>query len=261
MTTIKVNSLLFSECIPEWSWDTRKNVLQDYDLWYISGGEGILKASTGEFKLGQGSCFILRPGEGYLATHNPKKPLTVYAVHFNFSSSAQLLPFSLVIEDTLFFETLCKRIFESEEKTREVWMLAILHEYVETNKLKTIHFTLNQKRTRQIQEYIKKHFEDSLPLDKLAGIVFLSRNQTTRIFKEVTGRTIQEYVLRERIIHARALLLQSTLPIKRVAQLCGYQDQGFFCRHFKRISGITPNSFRKGYRVGKFQEISKNPDI
>ncbi|NQT58711.1 MAG: helix-turn-helix transcriptional regulator [Bacteroidetes bacterium] len=263
MTRIKVNSLFFSECIPEWSWDTRRNILQDYDLWYVSRGEGVLRASNRVFRLGRGSCFVLRPGEGYLATHDPENPLSVYAVHFDYSSPDQLLPFTHTIEDTLFFETLCKRLIESDEENREAWMQAVLHEYIDTYKQKTSYLSLNQKRTRQLQEYIKNHLESALPLNALADIIYLSTNQTTRVFKQVTGETIQDYILKERISQARTLLRQSTLPIKRIAQLCGYNDPGFFCRHFKRISGTTPNGFRYGQRVtqGVTQSTARKKEL
>jgi AraC-like DNA-binding protein len=251
MLEIKVKSVSYYECIPEWSWETQQNPLIDYDLWYISKGKGYLNTPHGSFKLCPGQCFILRPGEGYLANHDPKDPLIVYAVHFDSNKRNQVFPFSHLIEDTLFFEKLCKKLLESEESIREIWMCSILNEYTESFKRKVYIPTLNEERTIQLKNYIKKHLHKTISLDMLAKIVFLSRNQTTRIFKIVTGETIQSYILKERISYAENLLLHSNLPIKRIAQLCGYGEQNFFSHHFKRETGTTPGLYRSTGGKGK----------
>jgi len=251
MLQIKIKSVIYSECIPEWSWDTRHSPLIDYDLWYISKGKGYLNTPHGSFKLGPGRCFILRPGEGYLGKHDPEFPLSVYAAHFDFNIRNHEFPFSHLIEDTLFFGKLCKKLLESEGSIREVWMLSILNEYTESLKQKVYIPTLNEYRTIQLKDYIKKHLHETISLDNLAKIIFLSRNQTTRVFKNVTGETIQDYIVKERIYYSETLLLHSNLPIKRIAQLCGYGDQNLFFRHFKRKAGTTPGLYRNTRGKGK----------
>ena len=195
MISVKVKSVLYTECVPEWNWDTRRDPLKDYDLWYIARGEGLLKTSHGSFSLGWGCCFILRPGEGFLVTHNRQKPLAVYAAHFDFTSSSDSLPFAQIIEDIHFFEKLFRRLVESEEIYRGIWISAILNEYLEVYKRKIYRPTLNEERAGKIKKYIKTHLEEHLSLDKLSELVFLSRNQTTRVFKEITGETIQDYII------------------------------------------------------------------
>ncbi|MBL7005655.1 MAG: helix-turn-helix domain-containing protein [Spirochaetia bacterium] len=248
-TKIKINSLLYSECVAEWSWDTRKNVLIDYDLWYIAKGTGTLRTDSAVFNLSQGSCFILQPGKGYLATHNPDDPLTVYAVHFELCSSPDPeLPFAIKLDDFVFFEKLCRRLVESDEQHREIWMYAILDVYVRTYESKTTRLTVNQERVVKIKHFIEENLdnlENKLCLDEISASIFLSRNQCSRVFKQVAGVTIQDYILKKRLEKAAALLLQSNLPIKSIARLCGYSDPTFFCRQFKKIQACTPQEFRK----------------
>jgi len=246
MLLIKINSLLYSECVAEWSWDTRKNVLIDYDLWYIAKGQGTLRTDSEVFNLSQGSCFILRPGKGYLATQNPDNPLTVYAVHFELLSSPDReIPFALILDDFVFFEELCRKLLQADEQNREIWMHAILDVYLQTYDSKMIQLTVNQERTLKIKHFIEDNLESKLNLDDISASVFLSRNQCSRIFKQVTGTTIQDYILKKRLEKAAALLLQSNLPIKTVARLSGYSDPAFFCRQFKKFQTCTPQEFRK----------------
>jgi AraC family transcriptional regulator, arabinose operon regulatory protein len=246
MFTLKINSLLYSECVAEWSWDTRKNLLVDYDLWFVTKGQGTLRTDSEVFNLSQGSCFILRPGKGYLATHNPDYPLTVYAVHFELLTIPDReLPFALILNDFVFFEELCRKLLQADEFNREIWMNAILDVFVRSYDSKTIRLTVNQKRTLKIRHFIEENLISKLSLDDISASIFLSRNQCSRIFKQVTGETIQNYILKKRLEKASALLLQSNLPIKSVARLSGYSDPAFFCRQFKKFQTYTPQEFRR----------------
>jgi AraC-like DNA-binding protein len=66
-----------------------------------------------------------------------------------------------------------------------------------------------------------------------------------RRFREATGTALHEYVLQRRIARARALLGDTDLPIKAVAERLGYQDVYFFTRQFRQRVGVPPAAYRR----------------
>jgi AraC-like DNA-binding protein len=66
-----------------------------------------------------------------------------------------------------------------------------------------------------------------------------------RRFKEATGLTLHAYVLQARIARARALLGETDLPLKNIAERLGYENVYFFARQFKQQVGVPPGVYRR----------------
>ena len=64
-------------------------------------------------------------------------------------------------------------------------------------------------------------------------------------FKEETGCTYQEYLMRIRIQEACRLLVNTDKKVSEIAELVGYTDVDFFYQTFRKHMGKTPNAFRK----------------
>jgi AraC-like DNA-binding protein len=79
----------------------------------------------------------------------------------------------------------------------------------------------------------------------LARLCRLSEAHFYRKFKQATGSTPIDWLRRERINHARRRLLESSDPIKQIAEQVGYNDPFFFSRDFKRYTGVAPKNYRK----------------
>ncbi|SFE75917.1 Helix-turn-helix domain-containing protein [Paenibacillus catalpae] len=63
-------------------------------------------------------------------------------------------------------------------------------------------------------------------------------------FKCIVGISYNDYVTRVRIERSKELLRTTTLKIARISQLVGYEDQGYFCNVFKKVTGVSPSSYR-----------------
>jgi AraC family transcriptional regulator len=100
---------------------------------------------------------------------------------------------------------------------------------------------------QHVVEYIQEHLDHSLTLDELAKVVGMSPYHFTRRFKQSTGLTPHQYILRARIECAKTLLLEEEPIIELVTRL-GFADQSHFTRTFKRLVGMTPGAFIQQYR-------------
>lgn len=93
--------------------------------------------------------------------------------------------------------------------------------------------------------YLKDNFSEKLNLARVSDTVFLSKNYFCRIFKEVTGVTVFDYIQKLRINKACDLLLKDKASITDIAGEVGYCDYRYFIRVFKKATGKTPSEYRR----------------
>lgn len=102
----------------------------------------------------------------------------------------------------------------------------------------------NVERFAPVFDYIDRHFKDELSVELLAGIAGLSRFHFSRLFKELCGRTVTEYITTTRLNIADDLLRRSPLSVSEVAAATGFNDIYYFSRTFKKHKHVSPSSIR-----------------
>lgn len=107
---------------------------------------------------------------------------------------------------------------------------------------------LTAKRNAQLLQtlhtYIAAHVDADLSLPALAQTVFLSPVYLSRLYKQLTGSNLSEYVQSVRLKHARSLLEHSSVRVSDIAYQSGFESAAHFSRTFKKAFGITPQEYR-----------------
>ncbi|UUZ84941.1 helix-turn-helix domain-containing protein [Paenibacillus sp. P26] len=98
----------------------------------------------------------------------------------------------------------------------------------------------------EIKAYINHNFMGPLTVESIAQAFFVSNVYLSRAFKGEFGLTITEYIQHLRMERAKTWILDHQTPIKTVAEMCGYEDVGYFYRVFKKHFGVAPGEMRKG---------------
>lgn len=110
---------------------------------------------------------------------------------------------------------------------------------------------LGKRLLAQSREYIDARLGDRFSAADVAAYVGMSADHFTRIFKQCTGMTPHQFVIRCRVDRATRLLSETNKPIVQISYECGFADQVHLTRVFGRIVGTTPAAFRK-QKKGQF---------
>lgn len=94
-------------------------------------------------------------------------------------------------------------------------------------------------------DYIDAHVEDGVDSDKLAEIGSFSKSHFFKLFVLNTGYTPMNYVLRRKLHFAAKRMISEKEKIVDIACRFGFESHDVFSRAFKRVYGVTPESYRR----------------
>ena len=98
-------------------------------------------------------------------------------------------------------------------------------------------------------EYVARHLDTPLSLERLASVAGMDLFRFARAFKQSTGSSPHRYLLEARISLAKELLARSVpSPSRRSPCRTGFATPSHFSVTFRRIAGVTPRAFRAGLR-------------
>ena len=99
----------------------------------------------------------------------------------------------------------------------------------------------------EIQEYINNHLDDDLSLTRLGELVHLNPSYLSRLYKQLTGIGLSDYIAQQRIAKAKKLLTESRMKISDITTSVGYNSAIAFTRFFKKAVGVTPQDYRDNF--------------
>jgi two-component system, response regulator YesN len=101
-----------------------------------------------------------------------------------------------------------------------------------------------ERRNQEIVSYLRTYYMEDISLEKLSKMFFLTREHISRTFKKETGMTLSKFVTQLRINQAKSWLLETEESIYSIATMLGYQDEKYFSKLFKKVTGMTPFEYR-----------------
>jgi transcriptional regulator GlxA family with amidase domain len=100
---------------------------------------------------------------------------------------------------------------------------------------------------RRTLDWAVEHLDEPLAVADLAERSLMSPRSFARRFRQVTGTSPHQWLLRQRVILAQRLLETTDEPVERVAQLAGFGAAATLRMHFQRIVHTTPQAYRRAF--------------
>lgn len=235
-----------------------QKTLNHYVLHCITSGKGFYTINNQTYHLSAGDCFLLLPDVPVLYQADLKEPWVYYWIGFTGADLPHLLSFCTINDSkpVTHFEkihTLTELI--APLITLDPYLLSdnyyalgqlyhIFSLLIEQN-ISGMPLSRNEFYTNQAVAYIKDNFSSDISVQDIAYHIGLNRTYLYRIFKEITGMSIQSYILHIRLEKSCHLLKYSNLSLSQIASFCGYSSAQHFSSYFKKSIGITPSQYRK----------------
>ncbi len=111
--------------------------------------------------------------------------------------------------------------------------------------MKSITVLKHRAAVQKALNMVEARVKDPPSLGELASLSGLGRTYFSLVFKEVTGMRLRDYLIQVRIDKAKDLLNEADLRIKQITYEVGFRNPDYFCRIFKKKTGISPTEWRK----------------
>lgn len=93
--------------------------------------------------------------------------------------------------------------------------------------------------------YIKKNIENKMTLKEIASFANVHPNYLSYAFKKEVGKTLIQYINENKIAAIKQCLANSNLSINEISYVFNFSNVTYFCRFFKKHTGITPMNYKK----------------
>jgi AraC-like DNA-binding protein len=244
----------------------RGRVLSDFQVVYITRGEGSFETRTGGARtLGAGQAFLLFPGEW----HRYRPALQVgwdeHWLGFDGDSARLLVENRVVSPQEPVFEVgadadlmaayacsidLVKLEPPGFQQTLAALVLEVLGRICSANRVREVAEPRFHRIVREAKLLLAERLDETIDLAGLASHLAVSYSALRRGFKLHTGFSLHEYQLDLRVSEAKKLLAGTALPVKTIADKLGFRSAYYFSRLFKTKVGFSPEAWRHGAHGG-----------
>lgn len=245
---VKYNDIIplfigYENCLPNHSFGPFAR--SSYLIHYVTEGKGVFVKKGKKYKVGKGEAFIISPDEITTYTADNLAPWSYVWIAFNGSLAKELdyLERPVVkLSDGLF----------SEVKNMVLGNTAVYQEEITSIIFKIFSQIFSSKNqiedvAMQIVNYIDTQYMTDITVDGIASSVGFDRRYVGRMFKKLTGISVQEYIIKTRLDRAKELLKRG-YKVSATAVMCGYNDQFNFTKMFTKRVGVSPREYAKQYK-------------
>ncbi len=99
--------------------------------------------------------------------------------------------------------------------------------------------------------YIRENFAENIGVNDIAEKANVSRTTLQNRFRSLLGMTISDEIARQRLCHAKTLLLNSDLSVEEVSRSSGFRRANYFWSFFLNHTGLSPSAWREKYKEAK----------
>ena len=241
-----------------------------YLFHYVISGTGTLfaddsKGNTHSYQIKSGQGFMLFPGQISNYTADQNLPWEYTWIEFDGLHAKEAVELSGLSRDHPVYHARSKDL--REEMMKEMLYLIehkdlpafhlIGHLYLFLDYLTRSAVNMSVPRGSKLRDfyikeaisYIEENFQNEISVEDIAKTCGLNRSYFGKIFKDVMGKSPQEFLLSYRMIKATELLKLSQLSIGDISNAVGYPNQLHFSRAFKKIYTLSPREWRNRNRV------------
>ena len=207
---------------------------------FVRSGEGCFTRGGVTYTLHAGQAFLICPDEVTFYCASEENPWSYSWVGFDGALSRRFGELPPVFDYTRNWAEEMLAAFENDGMSEYRMASLLLLMYAELFATQKPH----NHYVRRVKNYIDTRYMQAVHVEEIAEQMNLDRRYLSRLFKEKTGHTVQEYLIFVRMEAAKTQLLKGA-TVLQAAQLSGYEDVCNFSKIFKKVLGMSPGHWRQ----------------
>jgi AraC-like DNA-binding protein len=234
-------------------------ILPEFQMVYISSGEGVFSAEDKTYPVKSGSMLLLLPGMKHFYKPLYETGWHEYWVGFTGSFFTDLVKKGLLSKEHIFFDlglhdyvlSIFTQIFDEVRAQHPLYQIktcslvfTLLAELL-TSERRRQYPNYAQQIVEQAKYLMEANINTEIDLQEVARLIGISTSRLNDIFKAHTSMTPYQYYIQIKIHRACRLLEQPNMTIKEAAITLGFDDQYYFSRLFKQKTGIPPSQWKQ----------------
>ena len=233
---------------------------KDYQLLYIAAGQGHFFINGQERVVSAGNIIVYLPGQPQEYVYYKDDKTDVYWVHFTGSDVERIIDYYNIrlSENIIYIGTspdyqwlfgqiiqemqLCRPRFEEliSLLLRNIFIL-ISRNLIGANRADNS----LENEVELAMHYFRENYRSEVNVEDYALSRGMSASNFYRVFKQISGSTPLQFILKLRLSNAQNLLENSNLTIAEIASAVGYENPLYFSRLFHKHIGVSPSEYRK----------------
>lgn len=227
---------------------------------YISSGMGSIEINGKVYYPQKGDVYLLPSGSRHCYYSDAKEPWIKTFVNFR-GAVADGLASAYHLKGIVLFpgveQAVAERFFQiytmmQNRNLEDAYVIfkteILIHEifHILGQKIKSSIGISDEMK--KIKDYLETHVSVSVTIDELSALIYRSPDYLIRHFREEFGMTPYKYFIEKKMEAAKTMLRDTSLSVKEIGELVGYEDAHYFSNVFRKESGIPPLQYRKHQR-------------
>lgn len=227
---------------------------------YISSGMGSIEINGKVYYPQKGDVYLLPSGSRHCYYSDAKEPWIKTFVNFR-GAVADGLASAYHLKGIVLFpgveQVVAERFFQiytmmQNRNLEDAYVIfkteILIHEifHILGQKIKSSIGISDEMK--KIKDYLETHVSVPVTIDELSALIYRSPDYLIRHFREEFGMTPYKYFIEKKMEAAKTMLRDTSLSVKEIGEMVGYEDAHYFSNVFRKESGIPPLQYRKHQR-------------
>ncbi len=254
----------WEKCDPGHSFGPAKR--NHYLFHYILSGSGMLMANdshgnTQTYHIKNGQGFLIFPGQLTTYISDSDLPWEYAWLEFDGLHVKEALNMSMLTLDTPVYHSnnaelknamvneMLYIVNNSEQSS--LHLMGHLYLFLDNllqscKRIGKIHSNkMSEYYIKEAIVYIEQNFHNNISIEGISQVIGINRSYFSKLFKQIIGKSPQEFLINYRMIKATELLRTTQLSVSDIGKSIGYENALHFSRAFKNIYGVSPLNWRK----------------
>jgi AraC-like DNA-binding protein/quercetin dioxygenase-like cupin family protein len=225
---------------------------EENQLLFFISGKGIENIENKKYNVLPGTFILIPEKMVHFFKSYINKPAEILSLRFKLSQKIKDKTYTEFFKKPYIYRggkeniKTVKKILPSliEGKPDLTFFLKLFNVIFENLKLKA---EKTDEYMEKIEKYIEKNIGNEINVKKMSEYLEISESYVRKIIKKIYNVSFTKFINIKKIEYGSKLLLETKLPVSKIAGMCGFYDFNYFSRVFKKIKGMSPLQFRKSH--------------